>query len=297
MQLLDRFSKRVDYHQTVQYATVMERIGWDAVFVSGQLLFSRRVGPIAIAKFQRPQTIDFEALSKVQKRLHIVQVFVEPGLSLLPNGDEWRKYGLHATTNHHAYTKTAILDLSMPIEKILRNCSVNIRRDIVKSEASKIRIETTQFADLTEKQRDEILALHDRWGKERSIIGYDNGFLRAIWVGFAQHGYMITAFDKEKLVGAFFLLLVNGVGLYFYVFTDPRYKQTGISSRLAIEAIKRSMEEGCDIFDFCSVFDERYPTENPRWKGFSEFKRRFHPQYIEYPQAFVWQGISLPHSR
>src|SRR5258706_13346741 len=110
MDLLELFSNNVDYHQTTAYADVMSRIGWDVIPVGGSFLFVRRAGPVSFAKFQRPNVINLKELVALQKRLHIVQLYLEPGLAT--DTKELASYGFVPTSTHHAYTKTFVCDIS-----------------------------------------------------------------------------------------------------------------------------------------------------------------------------------------
>jgi len=74
------------------------------------------------------------------------------------------------------------------------------------------------------------------------------------------------------------------------------YLQTGINKRgydllanylLVVEGIKMGKKLGCTVLDFESIYDHRYPKEAIRWKGYSEFKSRFHGEAIYFPQSWI----------
>ena len=54
----------------------------------------------------------------------------------------------------------------------------------------------------------------------------------------------------------------------------------------------QSKAEGCQIFDFGGVYDERYPKTYKGWKGFTVFKEGFSPLPVVFPEPRV---LSLFH--
>lgn len=107
---------------------------------------------------------------------------------------------------------------------------------------------------------------------------------------FDQKGFFLSAYQSQKLVGGMIVLIHDHVGNYFYTCTTKKGRELQVPSGLTYQAIELAKEERCDIFDFCSVYDERYPKQNKRWKGFTEFKRRFMPTDIYFPVTFT-RGI------
>ena len=64
-------------------------------------------------------------------------------------------------------------------------------------------------------------------------------------------------------------------------------KKSFAPTLLAWEALKFAKKQGCAIFDFEGVFDERFTTQSPAWKGFSKFKEGFGGKSVYYPEPFL----------
>ncbi|HSW89305.1 MAG TPA: hypothetical protein VLH19_00330 [Patescibacteria group bacterium] len=285
MDLLSRFVSRPDYHQLPAYARVMERIGWDVIPMNGQYLFVRRIGPISIAKFQRPQSIDFSNLKKLQKRLPLVKTYIDPGLSL--DLEILRSNGLKETKNHHAYTKTFICNLHGSEEKILASFSKTLKYQMLRSLRMGVSYKVVAFVNLTEETKTEIVKLHSEWETEKKVSGYPNNFLRILWQEMQKEGSMILAYEGKTLHGALYFLHHHGVAMYFYQYTSQKGRQSlYVPSGLAYQTVKLAKFLGCDILDLCSAYDERFGTENLKWKGFSVHKEHFHPTSVYYPPSF-----------
>lgn len=293
MSLAEDFASRVDYHQLPSYARVMEHIGWDIVPLSSSYLFVRRVGPIAFAKFQHPEVINGKALISLQRKLHIVEIFIEPSLIFGTIAQKnLEEAGFKKTGNHHAYTKTLICNIRGSESEVLSSFSKTTSYQMRHSQKMGVQYLVVPFGTLTQEQKREIFALHAGWSKEKKVAGYADSFLEAMWQEMQQEGRMILAYHKKKLEGALFLLTHHRVGMYFYQFSSRQARHAlYIPSGMAFVAIQEAKRLGCDIFDLCSAYDERYPEENVAWKGFSTHKEHFHPTPIYYPPAFVKTNI------
>lgn len=304
--LLDRFCQREDLHQSFGYKKLMEKIGWSSIFVSGSYLSVRQLGPLSLAKIQRPRVIDVPKLTRLRKQLLLVHLIIEPGaaitliplsgkkveLNLLEQADlarcvaELKKAGLRISSEHYAHSKTMILDIHAPMPEFLQSLPQKTRYNIKLALKADVTYTTTVFSQLQATDFQEFFALHSRWSKERKILGFSEHFLTTIFDVFPTNGYLIRAKVGKDLLGAMIVLIHQGVGYYYYTCTiQPGFKYQ-IPSGLTYHAIAISKERGADIFDFCSVYDERYPNVTPRWKGFSEFKSRFNPVSVYYPPTF-----------
>jgi hypothetical protein len=263
----------------------MEQIGWDVIPVAGEYLFSRRIGPIALAKFQRPQQIHWETVEQMQHKLAIWQLTIEPALSFSfsPKLD-WR--GWHESNAHYTYTKTAVVDTSGSEQNILGSFSETLRYQMRRSERAGLTYRVIPFGELTAGQKDDILALHQDWHQEKKVMGYPDAFLQSIWKEMVKEGAMVLGYKGRELHAALFWLHHHHVGMYFYQFTSREGRGRFYApSGLALGAIRLNLAHACDVLDLCSVYDTRYGAENLKWQGFSEHKSRFHPTYIEYPKA------------
>ncbi len=284
----------------------MEQIGWSSIPVCDSRLAVRSLGVCSLAKFQRPQTIDLPELLRLRKKLLLFHIILEPALvttlitlekkritfdlskekNLVLFSKEVRKTGFTATNEHYAHSKTALLDLQHPLDQTIQKMPSKARYNIRLSQKKNVEYITTQLGLLTRTQQQEFYVLHDQWSKERKIFGFTNSFLATIFSCFPENGYLIQAYLAGRLVGAMVVLIHNQVGYYYYTCTLSEGMQEHVPTGLLYQALKLSKAEGCDLFDFCSMYDERYPTRTPRWQGFSEFKDRFKPYPIYYPHSF-----------
>lgn len=283
MNLVTAFARRPDYHQLPSYAKVMQEIGWKVVTLKSGNLFVKQLGPVAFAKLQRANAVDFKELSLVQRRLHMLVLYLEPGLSAdlgALNGA-----GFKSTNTHYAYTKTLIVDLTPELTEVLASFSKTTAYQMRRSLKVGVEYQIVPFQTLSPTQKQATLDLHRAWSSEKHVAGYEDNLLEAIWKHMSE-GVMIFARKNGQLHGALFLLMHHKVGMYFYQFSSKQGRhELYVPSGLAYQSIRLAKERGCDIFDLCSAYDERY-KENAKWKGFSKYKERFHPTPVYYPQAY-----------
>lgn len=285
MNLIERFEIRPDYHQLSSYGLVMKEIGWDVIHLQGCQLFIKKIGPVAFAKLQRPSKVNFVELIERQRQHRILHLHLEPGLKM--SLDQLERYGFKTTRTHYAYTKTLIVDLSHQEKEILASFSKTTAYQMRRSRKMGVEYEAIPFRKLTNEGKQEILNLHAQWSREKKIAGYDDAFLKALWKHMRE-GTMILARVDGQLHGALFLLIHHKLAMYFYQFTSREAREgLYIPSGMAYEAILLAKKQGCDLFDLCSAYDERYSKENLKWKGFSTHKERFHPTAIYYPVAYA----------
>lgn len=296
MDIIKSFQITSDYHQSVNYARLMTMIGWEVVPLRGSYLFLRRVGPISFAKWQRPATVDRPQIAKIAKQLNIVKLYLEPALvTTLETGETTSDlgalllpFGFRETTTHHAYTKTLVIDLRPDIDAVMKGFSQTSRLQIKRSQRLGVTYKKILFSQLDAGVIQQILKLHAMWRQEKQVLGYDDHFLRSLFKAFDYQGEAILAFVEEKLHGVLLLTYHAGVGQYFYQFTSKEGRdKLYLPSGLAYQGMRSAKTRGSVWFDFCSCYDERYKSENLKWRGFSEHKARFHPTPIYYPPAFV----------
>jgi lipid II:glycine glycyltransferase (peptidoglycan interpeptide bridge formation enzyme) len=119
---------------------------------------------------------------------------------------------------------------------------------------------------------------------------------------FYAPGYEESKKKYEALKqGSFFVFAYSNdipIAAVWYGFDKKvvTYLQTGITKfgyaklanyLLVLEGIKKAKKLQCYVFDFESIYDIRYPHESKRWKGYSEFKSRFHGEVIYYPPSWI----------
>src|SRR5260370_39271191 len=106
---------------------------------------------------------------------------------------------------------------------------------------------------------------------------------------FKDTSILLFAYEKggSDPIGAIWMAYYDNVISYF---------QTGITEKgynllanylLVWEGLKLAKKLKLDVFDFETVYDPRYAKDHVRWKGYTEFKKRFHGTVVEYPPSWI----------
>lgn len=261
------------------HANVMRKIGWQVVGEKGSQIYYLSLGPLSVAKIQRPKTIDLKWLKSFRKKHHTLTTYIEPGITTpLPNTP------LGFSVEPFAHSCTSLIDIKGTEQNILNSFSQKTRYNIVHTiKKDDINITTTKLGKLSGAQKDAFFALHSEWSKKKNVVGYPMSLLNAVIKSHAQTGYLHFAYKGLTLVGSLLTLDYDHVSTYYAAFATLSGYKTFAPTLLTWTAIKQAKLNNCDIFDFGGIFDPRYPKMYKRWQGFTKFKAGFNPTVISYP--------------
>ena len=278
-----------DFRQSSHWADYMRSIGWEIETTKGIQIYIRKVPWIgSFIKIQHPLgTIPFKTIDALAQKHHAIWVIIEPHISGY-NHSLFLKNGYYISSMHHAPTATRKINISKSISEIVRDFSENAKRNIKKAEKNKAVIKTvfgkddkdnTYFEHFYKLQKN----LTDM--KKFYAPGYSES--KKKYAALKPASFFVFAYvDKIPIAGVWY-------GYYNGMVT---YLQTGITRKgydlmanylLVLEGIKTGKKLKCNVFDFESIYDERYPKESKRWKGYTEFKSRFHGEKVLYPPSWI----------
>lgn len=274
--LLSRFCARSDLHQSPLHAGVMRELGWKVDGPPGSQIFYRPLGPISLAKLQRPQVIDLAWLKQFRRTHHALTTYIEPGL----RGGSSPGFSVEP----FAHSATSLVDLSPSESHILNSFTQKTRYNITRSlKKNSLNVQTIPLSALTSRQLADFYSLHAQWSKQRKVSGYSDTLLNAILKCCADHGDLHLAYDGKELVGSLLTLYHDAVATYWASFASPAGYALYSPTLLTWTAMQTAKAKECDIFDFGGIYDPRYPRMYKRWVGFTKFKSGFNPTVVTYP--------------
>lgn len=276
--LLSRFSSRSDLHQSPMHAKTLKQLGWNAIKTGEDQIFFRTIGPLTIAKFQRPKNIDPEFLSQFRKKYHTLTTYIEPGInSVYENGFRVEPF---------AHSKTSLLDLSLSNAEILTSFSQKTRYNINHSlKLNKLEIVSKPLDKINDQYINDFYSLHEHWSKRKNLISYPLNLLQAIFKSFRDSGSLHLAYLNSTPVATILNLYHDHVSTYYAAFATPAGLSHFAPTLLTWQSLLTSQNAGCDIYDFGGIYDPRYPKMYKNWQGFTKFKAGFHPTTLEYPET------------
>lgn len=277
--LVSRFSSRTDLHQSLMHAQVMGDIGWQTIHLSpGSHLYLRRLGPVSVAKLQRPKTISLPLLNALRKQYHILTLYLEPGLkTTFPSNLGW-------PVEPFAHSCTALVDLTFSSSQLLSSFNQNTRRNLKNSD---ITIRSLPLRDLSVSDIETFFSLQNSWSHLKHLASYPVPFMRAVLARHRQDGYLHLAYLDTLPVGLLLVLVHDRVATYYVAFGSVEGYHHSAPTLLTWTAMQTAKDQGCDIFDFGGIYDARYPRMYKKWRGFTQFKAGFRPTVVTYPPTYL----------
>jgi len=291
----------MDLRQSKEFAQYMKLSDWIVEKADNCYVYLRKLPllPPLIMKAQYPTPpIPFEKIEELAKKYKPFQIQIQP----LKIESGFKKYGYKLSGGGHV-TKTLQIDLTQPEKKILTQMKKDARYGIRKAEKEDIKI----------LRYKNIKKFHQAWKKSVGWRKYVPSLktLKRLKKAFGKKALFFLAtirfFEQSekqgsrrrrgsykpyaKMLAGTIILIANDSTYYYYAFTSKEGRQKFAQYLLVWEAIKLAKKQGCKIFDFEGVYDERFPIK--AWKGFSHFKRSFGGEEIEYPGVFTKSRLRI----
>ncbi len=253
----------LDIRQVAAYGAYMKRIGWRVEKTQGFQIFIRHLPLLGnFIKIQRPP-------------LNISPSKIE---------DLAKKYQAFAVQISYDPGETLHLDLTPPLDHILKQMKKDARYGIRKAKRNKIVV----------KQSADIESFIKIWHENALRRGFFIPFgreIKSIYEAFEQKAYLLLSFcsddlnHQEKPLAGALILIHNKIASYFHAASTQEGRKLSAPYLVIFEAIKLAKKKGCQIFDFEGIYDERSPRKS--WRGFTHFKKSFGGKEVEYPRSFV----------
>ncbi|MDO8429499.1 MAG: peptidoglycan bridge formation glycyltransferase FemA/FemB family protein [Candidatus Daviesbacteria bacterium] len=280
----------MDLRQWPQYGNFLSLIGWKVEKTKFGLVFIHKIPLLncSVIKIQRPKNpIDFKKIDEIAKSYHALFIIIEPSHKNF-QVEKFNESGFVTSHLTLAHTSTIYVDLNLSEKNLWKTFSENARRNIRKSQANNLKI---KIIDLSKESDDQefkkffSLLKNLTEMKKFYVPGYDEYYKK--FLSFKNNSFLFFAYQDTELIA--------GIWIGYYRKTTV-YMQTGITKTgyeklanylLVWEAFKKAKRLKVKTFDFEGIFDPRLPHEHKSWKSFSEFKKRFHGEIIEYPLSQI----------
>lgn len=284
--------KAMDIKQTPQWGNYLEQMGWTPKMVGKTLVLIRIIRPFnfSVIKIIHPYgPLPFEKIDKLAKEFNALFVVIEPH-HYKYNPASFPKKGYRVSFMRYTNSATIKIDLKQKEHDLFRSFSENAQRNIKKSLKNNLRVETVFLKnEKTTKHFDQFFKLLENLKKIKKFYTPDYKEYIKKMTAFKDTSYILFAYEKgskEPIATVWYASYNNVVS----------YIQTGITQRgyellanylLVWEGLKQAQKLKLEVFDFETIYDERYPKDHLSWRGYSEFKKRFHGYTIEYPPTWI----------
>lgn len=267
-----------DIRQTKGWGGHLKFKGWKTVKVKSSdgrhfmQAFILRLGwwPVSMMKLQRSNyDPDFNDLKRIKRKYRVVSSIIEPLRVQSPQA--FNRAGYHLTKFPYMAMSTYIVDLTKSKEEIWKDLSGNARRLINKNSETVIEeVLPDKFCSLWKKSS-KIWIM--KANEVADLIQSFNGKVRLVVsrIGSEYHSGLMVIYSKDT-------------ANYYMTWTSEAGRQSGAHYKLVWEEMLKAKKIGMKFFDFEGVFDPRWPQK--KWKGFTEFKRRFGGTLVHLPGGF-----------
>jgi lipid II:glycine glycyltransferase (peptidoglycan interpeptide bridge formation enzyme) len=96
-----------------------------------------------------------------------------------------------------------------------------------------------------------------------------------------------SEFSENPMLAAALFLFTRDICHYWHNGSTPEGRSLFAPTLIITEGIKLAQEKGCKIFEFEGIYDERFPDQTKRWKGFTKFKEGFGPEKIVFVRPYI----------
>jgi len=277
----------MELQQSPQYLSYLSRLGWSVDSVDNVSYVWKHI-PLAgaIAKIQRPNHLpDSTSLIRQLHSHKIRTVALEPNENVTQKelrvyAEKLKKNGFHISGSAFLATKTIVVDLRQDHNVIFSRFSEAKRRAVRKAVKNNVfAVETTNIP--------EVIRIKNT---SAGFLGFITTYgIKEMWESLTKNSITgVLAYEKKNInhpIGGILLVFHNKTAYYWIAGSTKHGKKLFTPTLLVYEAMRIAKNHGASEFDFLGVWDERLPTQNHEWEGFTKFKEGFGGTEKYYPIA------------
>ncbi len=279
----------LDVRQFPQWGEYMKSIGWKVYLIDGKLAYGKKVPLMGlIIKMQHPAgPINIKKIDKLAKKEKASMVTIEPHIS----GYSDKNFLVNKfikSKRTYAPSSSILIDLKRSENEIFSSFSENARRNIKKAKNKNIQIKIIDVSkDRENKSFEEYYSLLKNLRRIKGFYAPGYHESKKKMESFKNNSILVFAYEDEIPIAVVWYSFFKGSMVYM---------QTGITKRgyallanylIVWEGIRWAKKHGINVFDFESIYDFRYKNQNKKWKGYTQFKKRFHGEEINFPPSYT----------
>lgn len=295
---LEKSDNPMELQQSPPYVSYIRRLGWKTESIDQTTVFIRKIPFVGtLAKIQRFDTPPFiPKLIPFLSSFGATTIAAEPSLTV--SQDTYSKWLLSVSKFIKLYrepfmaTKTIRIPLEDNEQAIFSHLTEAKRRAVRRAQKNDIIVDCSP----------NIAGLMSIKAKGAGLFGSITTYgADIVWEEFKKEkkAYTLLAYQKDtKIPIAGIMLLVWGnISYYWIAGATKQGKHQFAPTLLVWEALRLSKQHGAQWFDFLGVWDERTPTINTSWIGFTKFKEGFGGTPYYYAHALPYRKNLFPFLR
>lgn len=289
----------MDIRQSENWGKYLTSIDWKVEKIGLSQAFIRPI-PLtgrSVIKIQHPYNpLPLSKIDELAKKHKALFAIIEPDIKDFKNEGGFYKFGFQPAKMSYTHTATIYINLQRSLKKLLSSFSENARRNIKKSQSNNLQIKTVLLKDQSnDEEFKKFYSLLTNLTKLKKfyVPGYREFYKKML--AFKNNSAILFAFnqDNSQPIAAVWLGFLKDTAIYMNTgITEEGYKFLA-NYLLVWESFKLAKKMKLKLFDFEGIYDSRFPKYRKSWINFSEFKKRFHGEVIEFPAPFI-KYYSLP---
>jgi len=293
----DHIVRAIDARQTQQWAHYMESIGWRTKIIGKTHLFIKKLPffDASFMKIQHPQgPFPFERIDEVARKNKTIWTILEPHVVGYEES-EFGKHGYMKSRMLQVHTATIKIDLNQNEKDLFKSFSENARRNIKKAQKQNLKIKTVFMKEKKSwKYFPVFYSLLKNLSKMKKFYIYSYDEYHKRMIAFKDTSILLFAYKNDIPIAVVWYAYFSDVIAYFQTGITGRGYETLANYLLVWEGLRLGKKLRLSVFDFESIYDERFPKNVLQYKKYTEFKKRFHGELIQYPHPWIkiytWWG-------
>lgn len=283
-----KINQIVDIRQSPQWGEYLKYLGWKKHSLDDyKNIYSLKIGPLTIAKMQRPVTLsanDLKEIDQLVKENKFAFVKLEPSLDQSIDGLTHAQYRI--SQSPLCPPTTIFLDLENAISILEDGLSSSARYSVRRAGREGGNVEF--FNQPSEEILSQIYPVIKETGiKQKFFVPNLEDLKIKIHLWGSDCHITIVKDHANVIQGAQLFLGFNGNIWFINSGTTQEGRKTKFGYLLFWESILYLKEKGYKFLDLEGKDDKRFPSFTKTWGGFSYFKEKFGGTEVRYPYPMI----------
>lgn|GEM_PF-1021134 len=187
---------------------------------------------------------------------------------------------------------TSVIDLGQDIETIIKGFSTNHRRSVKKAKKLGVTARVIDTDTEIANFNDIYVKMYEARGRKIDSEKNLSTYLKALeFFKDEVNGFFFGAFDEEKMLGGFIILIQGNTAFYYHAATDPEQRKIPMQHGAIVSVLEFLKNRGVKYFDFGGY--NHLVGEDDQIYHINRFKDGFTKDYIFYPKLMYVEFVPM----
>jgi len=283
-----KINQVVDIRQSPQWGEYLKYLGWKKHSLGDcKNIYSRRAGPISVAKMQRPANLnvnDLKEIDRLAQKNDFAFVKLEP--SLEQNVDVLTQAHYKISQSPLCPPSTIFIDLQTDAATLEANLSHSCRYSINRAKRESAHVAFFQKPGLDLLSQVYPIMKNTALKQKFPVSSLDDLKTKIDLWGPDCHLAVVKSADGV-ICGTKMFLGFNGNVWFMHGGTSEEGRKTKFGYLLLWESLLYLKSHNYKFLDLEGKDDKRFPSFTKTWGGFSHFKERFGGIEVLYPRPTI----------